>query len=347
MTIEHDLITAARRVIATADDYDLDANDQAMLRLRYEVARIDVQDLVNENAQLRVELGALRAQLDDAERERSDYAAAVDAHRDRIAELERECGALAGRIGGLEYDLGAAALEAANYQAEIEALTTERDLLAGRVATLERQAAAPPDLSPRLAGAATAARQVARAIDAPLEPCPHCDRQTFKSQIARTQHVNYCPKNPSRLRAPNSKAERDAKRAAALAAPPEAPAEPDPAPTFGRGRVVLPGKPPAALQAAETGQHEAAEPVVMGARFCQFCRAPFSPKGTALEQHEPRCPENPNRMAPPDLVRQITLSVDPSETYTCPECGGTAFAKALTADRCVNCDNRAKIGRAA
>lgn len=291
MTIEHDLITAARRVLT-------DRTEPALTALELALARRDVAMLMDHNTTLwqechalQVELGALRAQLDDAERERSDYAAAVDAHRDRIAELERECGELAGRIGGLEYDLGAAALEAANYQAEIEALTTERDLLAGRVATLERQAAAPPDLSPRLAGAATAARQVARAIDAPLDPCPHCGQQTFKSQISRTQHVNYCPKNPARLRAPNSKAERDAKRAAALAAPPEAPAEPDPAPTFGRGRVVLPGKPP--------------------------------------EQHAP------------------WASDADAEIYRCPECQGTAFAKALRADRCVNCDTKARIGRAA
>lgn len=315
-----DDVTHAARAVAASYDAG-DPLDVPILSLKLAISEADRARFRDEANRYWLECSALRAQLDDAERERSDYAAAVDAHRDRIAELERECGELAGRIGGLEYDLGAAAIEAEAQRAHIAQLTAERDALttqsasyAARIVTLERQAAAPPDLSPRLAGAATAARQVARTIDAPLDPCPHCGQQTFKSQISRTQHVNYCPKNPSRLRAPNSKAKRDAKRAAALAATPA---------------------------------QEAAEPVVMGARFCQFCRAPFSPKGTALEQHEPRCPENPNRMAPPDLVRQITLSVDPSETYTCPACGGTTFAKALTADRCMNCDNKQRIGKAA
>ncbi len=276
MTIEHDLITAARRVLT-------DRTEPALTALELALARRDVAMLMDHNTTLwqechalQVELGALRAQLDDAERERSDYAAAVDAHRDRIAELERECGALAGRIGGLEYDREADALELAAQRAHIAELTAERDELAARVATLERQAAAPSDPPPRLTGAAKAAQTVARAIDAPLEPCPHCGQQTFKSQISRTQHVNYCPKNPHRLRAPNSKAERDAKRAAALT-PAAAPAQ----------------------QAATNGQH-----------------APWAPD-------------------------------DAADVYRCPECQGTAFAKALTADRCMNCDNKQRIGKAA
>lgn len=350
-----DVTLAVRAVVATYDAGD--DLDVPMLSLKLALSEQERARFRDEANRYWIEASALRAQLDDAlttlahrahdaaewEADRFNYAAAIEAHRDKIAELERMVGEREGRIGGLEYDAGAAAVEAEAQRARIAELEAERDQLVARVATLEaerdaaipriaaleaRAVAPPPPADPlppgvrvampgRLAGAAKAAEVITRAIDAPLEPCPHCDQKTFKSQISRTQHVNYCPKNPNRLLAPQSKAARDAKRAAAAdPAPPEQPA-PD------------------------------AEPVVQGAVYCQFCRAPFSPKRKELEQHEPRCPENPNRIAPPDLVRQITLSVDASEVYTCPECKGTAFAKALRHDRCVNCDNKARIGKAA
>jgi len=265
MTTDFDLVSAARRVLT-------DRSDAALSALEMAIARRDVAMLTEHNTTLWAECADLKAALDaalracdDAQRERDDFGATIDAQRARIAELERMVGEREGRIGGLEYD--------------VADLTATIDAQRARIAELERTpppAAPPPDLPVgrgqvvmpgRLSGAAKAAEAIAAERE-DLPPCPHCDQRSFKSQISRTQHVNYCPKNPTRLRAPNSKAERAAKIAAGPAAAP-------------------------------------------------------------AEQHAPWAPDADTGV------------------YRCPDCGGTAFAKALRADRCVNCDNKARIGRAA
>lgn len=324
MTTDFDLVSAARRVLT-------DRSDAALSALELAIARRDVAMLMEHNTTLWAECADLKAALDDAlrerddaQRERADYGAAVDFHRDRIAELEQMVGEREGRIGGLEYDVAELTATIDAQRARIAELEGERDELAGRIATLERPPNAKVVMPGRPPSAAPTKRKDVAAAELAGARCRFCG-----TGPASKQHEQFCPKNPDRILPPRVKARLAAEAAAQTAAPAE--------------------QRTPAQQAAATGDHEAAEPapVVMGARFCQFCRAPFSPRGTALEQHEPRCPENPNRIAPPDLARQITLSVDPSETYTCPDCGGTAFAKALRADRCVNCDNKARIGRVA
>lgn len=239
--------------------------------------------------------------------------------RDEANRYWLECSALRAQLDDAErraYDAGAGVDMFRDRIAELEQMVGEREGRIGGLeydvgeltATIAAQRARIAELEAQAAGATVVMPGARTAKHAGA--CPHCGKPAAKGQ-----HIVFCPKNPDRKEPAGAILARRRREAAAA---PEAPAPaPDPA------------------------------PVVMGARYCRFCRAPFSPKGTALEQHEPRCPENPSRMAPPDLVRAITLSVDSSERYECPECKGTAFAKALRADRCVNCDNKARIEQVA
>lgn len=101
---------------------------------------------------------------------------------------------------------------------------------------------------------------------------------------------------------------------------------------------------------------------------CPYCHATHSAKNQrpftteSLPRHIRRCPSNPDRWTPdqatpatlvfadlpepepePEPLPERMLLLDTSDLYTCPVCGGTAFARAIRGDRCVRC---AKTGGA-